>query len=215
MSPHVGNFVQDLVEMAKATERLPGLEAELAKAHDDIETYAKQVQAREMHIIELKAEIDAKNEVIRSLEVAKDQAETMFLELDEKTNQVVHKLCDAADVVKAAMLILDPPKPQPEPVKAEPEATIEPAGNVDQGQGEPDPTASGSTASATDGPSEQTAQVYGATSTNDATATQPSPGSYSGLRYYDHPTYVAYDSWIEGGGTEEDYNWRPNYSQQA
>lgn len=34
-------------------------------------------------------------------------------------------------------------------------------------------------------------------------------GPYSGKRYHDHPYYVTLSGWLEGGGTEADYHWRP------
>ncbi len=32
---------------------------------------------------------------------------------------------------------------------------------------------------------------------------------YEGKRYYDHPVYMTLAAWQDGGGTEDDYNWRP------
>jgi hypothetical protein len=39
-------------------------------------------------------------------------------------------------------------------------------------------------------------------------ASQPS-GQYSGKRYYEWPYYVSLTGWLAQGGTEDDYNWRP------
>ncbi len=38
---------------------------------------------------------------------------------------------------------------------------------------------------------------------------EPAHGKYFGKRYHDWNYYVPLASWLEGGGTEEDYNWRP------
>ncbi len=32
---------------------------------------------------------------------------------------------------------------------------------------------------------------------------------FTGKRYYDHPTYMSLAAWLDGGGTEADYHWRP------
>ncbi len=42
-----------------------------------------------------------------------------------------------------------------------------------------------------------------------APAPEPIHGKYFGKRYHDWNYYVPLASWLEGGGTEEDYNWRP------
>lgn len=116
MSPQVGNFVQDLVEMAKAMDELPGVKSELIYAKQAILERDEIVQAREVRILELKAELETKNEAIRALEVAKDQAETMFLELDERVSKVLAMRPAIADMVNNIFDMIDPPKPQPEPV---------------------------------------------------------------------------------------------------
>lgn len=219
MSPHVGNFVQDLVEMAKATERLPGLEAELAKAHDDIESYAKSLQAREIAILEYKAEIERLQDQVRNAEVSRDDAELRFLSLEETSHMVRRVLNDIAssaqNQAQQITAAIEPePKPQPEPVKAEvvdhaaedlAKSYDFPQGNVDQGQSEPDPTATQAMDTQPANASSGTVDTIASASTG----VEPSPGPYSGIRYYDHPSYVGYDRWIEGGGTDANYHWRP------
>lgn len=122
MSPHaVSGFVSDLVEMAKAMERLPGLEAENERLSAMIEEYAKTVQDREISIIGLKSENEILHSRICSLEVARDDAELRFLEVKETAKRgafflecdVVSHLQSALEVTKSVMLGLDPPKPEP------------------------------------------------------------------------------------------------------
>lgn len=214
MSPNVGNFVQDLVHMAQATERLPQVEAELDKANTTIETYAKQVQDREISILSLKSEIEALNSRIQAAEVARDDAEMRFLELDEKADKVADMLRTVIALGHEAHDALVPPKPgplpEPEPVK-EPEAqnftgfqpTVSEAVTT-QGQSESNPTAStqGNTASSeTLAGSSQTAELVTAQEQVSVSTDKP----YLGKFYYDHPTYVSYHDWIEGGGSEENY----------
>jgi len=33
---------------------------------------------------------------------------------------------------------------------------------------------------------------------------------YAGKAYHDHPLFVSYHAWLDGGGTDYGYNWRPN-----
>jgi hypothetical protein len=226
MSPSVGNFVTDLVEMAKATERLPLIEAELNRANSAIEDYAKQVQALELRAIDRKNEIDALHARIHELEVQRDDAELRFLELDEKAGKSIHLLTGILDDLKNAgseitrsIDFISPLKPMPEPiaevvqsiqkVHTEVPAEVpqsEPEWRMDhtQGQSEADPTPNV-------GSGESLQEKISATSSVTKAVTLPSPeqGKYSGLRYYDHKYYVPLSSWLAGGGTEEDYNWRP------
>lgn len=173
MSPHaVNNFVSDLVLMAQAMEELPKVKAELDRANDQVEAYAKQVQALEMRLIDRNAEIDTLHSNIRSLEVARDDAELRFLEADDKSQQVVRLLGQIAGHAAHAEAIIVPPKPEPpvaevvhsveevqaQPVEGKPEPSASygvydeaspvvhgEAGNVDSqstGQGATDPTVS-------------------------------------------------------------------------
>lgn len=131
MSPNVSSFVGDLVEMAKAFERLPTLERELEKAHDDIESYAKSLQAREIHIIDLKKQIDDLNTKLNSSEVARDDAEYRFLEADDRAASVLNSLRSLQTALGAAVTQLDQPKPE---VKPEPTPSLEPMPLPEQGQ---------------------------------------------------------------------------------
>ena len=71
----VGNFVHDLVEMAKATERLPMIEAENERLQTMVEDYAKRIQTLELRLIDRATEIDNLHETIRAAEVSRDDAE--------------------------------------------------------------------------------------------------------------------------------------------
>jgi hypothetical protein len=84
MSNDVNNLAHSFVAMAQAFERLPQVQAELDKANDQIEAYAKQVQRLEMRLIDRANEIDNLNAKVRTVEVERDHAETMFLETDER-----------------------------------------------------------------------------------------------------------------------------------
>ena len=85
MSPHAaGSLIADLVEMAKASETLPLIQADLDRANEAIEAYAKQVQRLELQAIDRKAEIDALQSIIRTTEASRDDAEFRFLEIEDR-----------------------------------------------------------------------------------------------------------------------------------
>ncbi len=202
MSPHVGNFVQDLVEMAKATEQLPVIQAELDAAKRDNDSLHATVQSREEAIVRYKAEIEELQSKVRNAEVARDDAELRFLELDEKASKV---LAHVASIQAAAAVVQESLTPKPEPVpEVKPEPVYTASGWRDdispmqEGQSVSDPT-SHSMASGGDN-TEHPPQV------DDPSL--PS-GPYSGKRYYDHPTYLTLSEWLSGGGTEADYLWSP------
>lgn len=202
MSPNVGNFVQDLVHMAQATERLPQVEHELADANTQISSLNQVVQSREEAIIRYKTEIESLQSKIRDAEVARDDAELRFLELDEKAGKALALRGIIADMVNQAFDLLTPPKPEPapepEPVKAVPVPEYKPWDGPDfapQGQSESHPTQSDAS----------TETLPATTASSQETAPLPSQGRYSDKLYYDHPVYVSFDNWLAGGGSEENY----------
>lgn len=271
MSPNNPNdFIGSLVEMAKAYETLPQVQADLANAKDQEQILLERIQDGQLTVLNLKAEIDRHLETIRGLEVAKDAAETMFLEADDRTSRALAFVKATFGNAGALIQALEPPRPQPTPepvpvqampeappaeVKAEPEpipswATPEvdhtgdyipkadvpmheaqlegsyfkpePEGNrlsedvpSPQGQSEsPLPTAqaepleTGGFAASTGVESISTASQPTTMSSSQAES-EAKPQPYAGRRYYDHPTYVSFSDWLDGGGTDEDYNWRP------
>ena len=169
MSPQaVNSFVSDLVEMAKAMDQVPALEAEIARL--------KSVEADLIQAKDYAASLEQK---LHNAEVAKDQAETMFLEADDKLHHTLDRLNQMGNIISTVKASLEPP--QPEPVKVEIEGT-QPTGQ------------DGNHSEQIDDPSLPLDQ---------------SEGPYSNHRYYDHPSYLTLTEWLAGGGTEDSYNWRP------
>lgn len=217
MSPHVGNFVQDLVEMAKAMDELPKVQLDLHNSQVEAERLAQTVQDRELAIINYKQEIDALRSQLHNAEASRDDAELRFLEIEERTAQAVSARRDLADLVNRTFDLLDPPKPQPEPIveaKPEPHHGDLEADAKDyhskleaeaQGQSEPDPTS----ASVTDGNQSTTVSEQTVAKQENAdgqAAGQSNLGPYHGLRYADHPSYVTRSAWIAGSGDADDYD---------
>lgn len=131
MSPHVGNFVQDLVEMAKAVEQVPILQAELNETVKGLENALSHNQGLESNIIGYKAQIEDLQAKVRSLEVERDDASFRVLEAEDITASVLNSAKVAQAGLDAIIAKLDPPKPQPEP-EVLPRATEFLQGNVDE-----------------------------------------------------------------------------------
>lgn len=224
MSPHaVNNFVSDLVLMAQAMEKLPKVEEELGHAQRKIEHQRETIQDRELHIIDLKTQIDDLQSQLRDAEVSRDDAELRFLELDERANDVVKDMRRIQEALGGHILTLDPPKAEEPKEEAKPEAAswaeTKPEPVQDQSVADPTPQTASTVATSTvqdqssaEDSVNHSQNVSSGTTTSDSG--QPK-GQFSGKRYVDHPFYVNLTQWLAGGGTEEDYYWRPEAKKPA
>ncbi len=127
MSPAVGNFVQDLVEMAKATETLPIVQHENETLKADLSHAQDTIAARETAIISYKQQIEDLHAKVRSLEVERDDASFRVLEAEDTAHSILTQARNAQATLAEVISKLDPPKP--EPVK-EPEPVQAPTGEV-------------------------------------------------------------------------------------
>lgn len=148
MSPVMDNFVHSLVEMARAMEELPLVQAECERLRQATTEQSIMIASREQSILRLKSEIEGLQANVRDAEVSRDDAELRFLELDEKAGKVLHLLASITPTVVSAADLLSPPKPEPvlEPVQAQPQPAQDVHHDYDplvQGQREPDPTSVG------------------------------------------------------------------------
>lgn len=80
------NFVHDLVQMAKAFEELPQVQAELTTARSTINDQQATIQRLELKLLDRANEIDNLNAAVLKAEVERDHAEHMFLETDDRLN---------------------------------------------------------------------------------------------------------------------------------
>lgn len=221
MSPHVGNFVQDLVEMAKAVERVPELEAELARTQGQRDIALDHNQALESNIIGYKSQIETLNERVRSLEVERDDASFRVLEAEDTANAVLVKARAMQTALEGMIEKLDPPKPEPEKsaeLQAQPVPTESIQSVTDPTFSEPDWKQDQAETSRLPqkeapksdiNPSDTSSMVSGDGSTQLAIGSdQP----YLGKKYHFEPSYLSLHEWLRGGGTEENYHWRPSYS---
>jgi len=113
MSPHVANFVHDLVAMAKAMEENPVLQDQIEALKAQLAAAQDHNAGLEVNIISYKQQIDDLQAKVRQAEVARDDAEFRFLELDEKSHTVLGDIESILTLANAAKLILNPPKPEP------------------------------------------------------------------------------------------------------
>lgn len=245
MSPHaVNNFVSDLVLMAQAMEKLPQVEQSLRIANEFLEMERETVKARDADIAQAKAYASTLEQRLHDAEVAKDAAETMFLEADERTSRALDFVKTVFGSAGSLIQALEPPRttepvveqtvqneghgapiagngngdPQPEPIISEVKPIENPlslsqehsnvSASVDngittaQGQSEPDPTiAPTPTSNISDTPVSDASTVESGLTNS---------GPYAGKRYFDIPTYVPLDAWLDGGGTKANYHWRPS-----
>lgn len=232
----VSGLVGDLVAMAKAYEELPALREALYAALRDADKLAMTVMEREESILSLKAELEASHEARRATEVERDDAEFRFLELDERAAKALGFMAQVQGMAVQAEVALNPPKPEPtaEPItppttdatpmaitegshytEAEAEFFGSPS-NIDSQssapevpQVDPTPVATSTDSPSPDAPS--TAESMGNAERSGAlppeiAATPP----YAGRRYIDVPGFISRQDWINGGGTEDDYDYRPS-----
>jgi hypothetical protein len=212
MSPVVGNFVHDLVEMAKAMETLPVIQNELNQSINKIDSLERTVQDRELAIVDYKRQIEELQTKVRSLEVERDDASFRALEKEDSLNQVVRFLSGIRQDVDTTLGVVNPPKPEPvleivpeqkpepipEPVNV-PEPATAPSSTPSEGSWVPEPTPF-----VPSGHSE-------AISTHETPTNVETPpteivhGPYYGKRYRDVHHYVSINDWLAGGGAKEDY----------
>jgi hypothetical protein len=173
MSPHaVNSLVTDLVQMAQAMEKVPQLEAELANANHAIALLEADKQSLWDDLEQSKQYNATLEQKVHDLEVAKDVAETMFLEADERTSRALDFIKTSFGSAGALIQSLEPVRVEvtsaapssayasdgtispgesasPLPTSSEPIQSIETTGSIDyaQGQSEPGPTAAHSTES--------------------------------------------------------------------
>lgn len=220
MSPNVGNFVHDLVEMAKAMEELPKVQDALNDANGRADALAETVAQRELSILSLKAEIENLNHRLNTAEVARDDAEYRFLELDEKAAGAVNLVRAMQATLGQVTEKLDPPKPQPPEPKVEVQA--QPIAVSEVGQGAYHPTGAATPGNANSLMEATDASVLTAESKLTEGQSDPLPtapasvlegsvsgeplGPYANKFYYDIPNYVPLSEWLAGGGTEKNYH---------
>lgn len=257
MSPNVNSFVHDLVAMAKAMEEVPALESRIREMQEQLDKALSHNQGLEQNIQSYKTQIESLQTKNHDLEVARDDAEYRFLELDEKTYKILGDIEAINTLAQATREMLKPKLPEPppapqdqsefhpttvstpqpdqsqpvpsQPVEQTPSVTspIEPNPNWAQpnptptaqpeGQREPLPTSTPTNVGSETGssPPASTESAESQTTASQSSPDTRTPGRYAGKRYYDYPSYIPRADWVAEGGSQEDYDWRPNRQQSA
>src|SRR5258707_1769505 len=125
MSPHVANFVHDLVAMAKAMEENPVLQDQIEVLKAQLSAAQDHNAGLEVNIISYKQQIDDLQAKVRSLEVERDDASFRTMEVEDKLNTTLADLSSLLTIGERIHTRLAPPKPEPvkepEPVAIPPE----------------------------------------------------------------------------------------------
>jgi hypothetical protein len=122
MSPHAASsLITDLVEMAKSHEELPAIRIQLLEAKGENEALLDIIRNLELKAIDRNSEIDRLHSTIRSLEVARDDAELRFLEADDRTEKALAFVRTTFGNAGSLIQALDPKpitssEPEPKPV---------------------------------------------------------------------------------------------------
>ncbi len=174
MSPHVANFVHDLVAMAKAMEENPILQEQIEALKAQLGAAQDHNAGLEVNIISYKQQIDNLQAKVRSLEVERDDASFRTMESEDLAHKALSFIRQAEIAAAAAMSLLTPPKPEPikEPEPVLPQAIdsqsyedahpkpFEPLPDATQGQSEgPSSSAPVDTSEQTASPTVQTVSI--------------------------------------------------------
>ncbi len=227
----INSLVGDLVAMAQAMERLPQVESELASTNTQLEHERRMYESLKTDLEQSRSYAATLEQKVRDAEVAKDAAETMFLEADERTLKLERSFQTALEAMDATDKLIQGFKPQPEPIPEPAPAysyfdhEVATQANeircatlpMGEGQSVVDPTVVGQSTDAgisidpSQGQSESN-PIPANTSAPESgglNVAEPSePGPYHNRRYIDTPGWVSREDWLAGGGTNEDYDWR-------
>ena len=113
MSPHVANFVHDLVAMAKAMEENPVLQEQIEALKAQLSQAQDHTAGLEVNIISYKQQIDDLQAKVRSLEVERDDASFRTMEVEDKLNTTLVDLSSILRIGERIHTRLAPPKPEP------------------------------------------------------------------------------------------------------
>lgn len=210
----VNSLVSDLVLMAKAMEELPGIKAELDHAQGIADHRAETIQRLELKLMDAKNLEDTLRASIRDLEVARDDAELRFLELDEKAGKAMDRLYALADNLEglrgetiAVINITATPKVEPQPVEV-PQANVDPTPVGELTPSTSEPLSAYTSLNSADPShalgSESASPPISAPSAPIGTGTENVASSYEAASAYpDVPTPLPHSSWASPSGQSE------------
>lgn len=214
MSPNVGNFVHELVEMAKATETLPQVQAELSAAKTNNENLISHIESIRADLEQSRNYVASLEQKVRSLEVERDDASFRVMEAEDREHNVL-AMAKAARVSLDQMTgLLDPPKPEPEKLDY-PTETLQPQAVPTPTQDEKNAAHASSmdvgssttaTSSAEEAPkSDANPPESSSMESGDGSILGVCKGPYFGKHHHDLSFYVSLNDWLAGDGAHDDY----------
>ena len=222
MTEHGHNFIREIAEAYRALEAEQGHLDTIARHEKQRITDGETIARLEIRIMELKEIESSLQAKVRSLEVERDDAGFRFLEAEDRLDAIRNAIgmpeaiANAVAKVKLEQTTPAPIEPEPlhdtgmvgesasppmtDPVSQIGTVPIEKTSASSEGSSAADPIAS--TIQDTQSPNAPSTPV-------ESTAASLPEQKYRGKRYHDWAYYVPLSSWLAGGGTEEDYHWRP------
>lgn len=137
-SERVNSFVGDLVEMAKAMERLPQVEQTLRHTEQANTELLDKIQRLELQLRDSHNETQNCLATIRKVEAERDDAEFRFLESEERTAAALAFIKTTFGSAGSLIQALEPSAPTPVAMQADAPIAV-----TAQGQSEQDPTVNG------------------------------------------------------------------------
>ena len=200
-------FANTLQAAQAAIDNAPKLEQERNEAlsqRDAAQAHAQSLEERINGSTGYKVFISQLEGRLREAEDARDTFRLEAHAITAKLDRLVSAFTSASDMVADEIRqVMPPAPPKDEPTEAS-GASAEKAGEGSSAVG-PSSTSLQHTSEPQSGsgsPSADPGPAIGASMSH----------PYAGKAYYDHPVFVPYHAWLDGGGTDYGYNWRPNAS---
>lgn len=207
----MNDFIGQIAEAYQALQAKPELEAQIKRLTDQSLSDGHTIASLETRIHSKNEELASLDAKVRSLEVERDQAQFQVLELEERLNNISRILGSVGDTLTDVRHTATVSKPEPTP-EAEPvHMLVNTEAQNDAGQSANPPSIAITSSEETS----HSAPVSATETENASSGTTTNDRPYSGKAYHDHPVFVNYNAWLEGGGTDYGYNWRPGQQDAA
>jgi len=234
MTEHGHNFIREIAEAYRALEAEQGHIDTIARHEKERVRDGETIARLEMRVMEMKGMLDDLSAKLRSVEAERDDAGFRVLESEDRLDAIKRAIgmpeAIANAVAKATEQVTPMVEAKPEPiwpylgspvegqimpnvvVQSDNASTVGPQDTAPTtGQSEADPIASTTQATQSPSVSSATVPIQEGASSIASDPTKP----YLGKRYVDHAYFVSLSGWLAGGGTEADYNWRPDANPPA
>lgn len=211
-------LTQSFIEMVKAYEAKPGLEAQIKALGEDNALCYQTIDLKNSNIATLNAELAELRTKLAEVTKERDDASFRNLELDEKLSGI-ERLLGLAERVEQArkeehQATIDAMMPKQEPITVEDMPDWMKSEPVDivagSGQSVADPTATSESNTTMLSPMEVVPSPVAEPDSRPINPYTSFPihypdGEYKGQPYYDKPSWVSWAAWCDAGGEAEPY----------